>query len=96
MKNINVQRPCSDCELKDLLETPEGAEFIALEGLYMAVNSINALEACKHPWRLLYQIYNEEPTTVQQEIMGKTVQIRGKNPSDYNLPNVDKISTLDI
>lgn len=96
MNEIKVQKPCVDCELKHLLDTTEGTELIALEGLYMAVCGINSLETCKHPWRLLYQAYSEQPTATQQEIMGKTVRIRGKDPSDYNLPDVDKISTLDI
>lgn len=96
MSELKIQKPCENCELKGLLDNQEGINLLVLEGIYMALLEKNNLLACKHPWRLLHQAYNENPTPNQQEIMSKVVEIRGKNPEDYNLPKINKISTLDI
>jgi len=89
MSEINIQKPCNNCELSYLLETPRGIELVALGGLYIATCKDDALESCRHPWRLLYQAYGESPTDHQKEIMSKAVEIRGKNPADYNLPSAN-------
>lgn len=96
MSELKIQKPCENCELKDLLDDQEGVGWLVLKGIYMAEYEKNNLFACKHPWRLLHQAYNENPTPNQQEIISKVVEVRGKNPEDYNLPRVKRISTLDI
>lgn len=96
MNEINIQKPCNNCELIGLLDNESSVEALVLEGLFMAVCGSNALVSCKHPWRLLYQAYNEQPTSQEAQILSKVVEVRGKNPGDYNLPAVDIISTLDL
>jgi hypothetical protein len=86
MNEVNIQKPCDNCELSYLLDTPRGIELVALGGLYIATLNDDALESCRHPWRLLYQAYEENPNEYEKEILSKTVEIRGKNPEDYNLP----------
>lgn len=89
MSELNIQKPCDNCELRYLLETPRGIELVALGGLYMAICNDDALESCRHPWRLLYQAFEENPSQHQKEILSKAIEIRGKNPEDYNLPVVN-------
>lgn len=102
MNEINIQKPCHNCELKGFLEDEDGIQALVLEGMFMAVCEKNALLKCKHPWRLIYQAFNEQPTDVQAQVLSKVVEVRekanprGKTPEDYNLPVVDKISTLDL
>ena len=39
---------------------------------------------------------SENPNPQEVQILSKVVEVRGRNPRDYSLPIVDKISTLDI
>jgi len=96
MGELNIRKPCDNCELISLLDDQNGIEQLVLDGIYMAVFEQNSLIGCRHPWRLLYQAFNENPSAKQQEVLSKVVEVRGKNPEEYNLPKVNKISTLDI
>ena len=96
MSEYFIQKPCDNCELKELLRSDEGLGVLALNGLYTAVFEKNAFKGCKHPWRILFQVYHENPNPQEVQILSKVVEVRGRNPRDYSLPIVDKISTLDI
>lgn len=96
MGEFNIQKPCVNCELADLLDDENGLKLLVIEGLYMAVGEKNILIKCRHPWRLLYQTFNENPNPSQAELLSKVVEVRGKDPEEYGLPKVNNISTLDI
>lgn len=96
MSEIKIQNPCENCELKYMLDDEESMRILALEGLYMAMMEKDSLLACKHPWRLLYKAYLDNPSAVQEDVLGKVVQVRGKNPEDYGLPSAGNIGTLDF
>lgn len=96
MGELNIQKPCANCEHISLLDDENGLKLLVLEGLYMAVCEKNNLIKCRHPWRLLYQAFNENPNPSQVQLLSKVIEVRGKDPEEYGLPKVNKISTLDI
>ena len=96
MSEIKIQNPCDNCELKYMLDNDEGMGVLALEGLYMATLEKDSLLACRHPWRLLYEAYGRNPDNIQVQVLSKTIEFRGKDPLEYGLEKVDKISTLDL
>lgn len=89
MSELNIQNPCENCELRNLLNTQEGIGAIAIEGFNMATNKIDSLIECKHPWRLLFRAFESNPDDSQIEIISKVIEVRGKNPTDYGIQKID-------
>lgn len=82
-----IKPQCADCPYFDVTKLwPTERTRFEIRALRMALEGTEEFAGCRHPWRVMNEIYGPNPNPEQVLVLSSLIKVRGKDPTMYGLP----------